>query len=80
MIPAFFAVRILSDASPLIYGCAQVGFHCAHRATVIHLLDPSKLACFPSFGGAPMLVYVRPSNETTDDPSKLARYLFRDGG
>ena len=20
------------------------------------------------------------SNETTDDPSKLARYLFRDGG
>ena len=25
--------------------------------------DPSKLACFPSLGRAPMLVYVRPSNE-----------------
>jgi hypothetical protein len=27
-----------------------------------------------------MLVYVRPSSEVTDDPSKLAGYLFRDGG
>jgi hypothetical protein len=26
-----------------------------------------------------MLVYVRPSNEVANDPSKLARYLFRDG-
>jgi hypothetical protein len=42
--------------------------------------SPFKLACVPSLGRAPMLVYVRPSNETTDDPSKLARYLFRDGG
>ena len=42
---------------------------------------PSKIAGTFSFGrGAPMLVYVRPSNEATDDPSKLARYLFRDGG
>ncbi len=26
-----------------------------------------------------MLVYVRPSNEAINDPSTLARYLFRDG-
>jgi hypothetical protein len=37
--------------------------HCAHRTTIIHLIDPSKLACFSSLGRAPMLVYVRPSNE-----------------
>ena len=53
---------------------------CVHRGTVIRLNHPSKLACFPSLGRAPMLVYVRPSNEVTDIPSKLARYLFRDGG
>jgi hypothetical protein len=56
-------------------GSSQTVLHCAHRATVIHLNDPSKLACVPSLGRAPMLVYVRPSNEVTDDPSKLARYL-----
>ena len=54
--------------------------YCAHRATVIHLNDPSKLACFPSLGMAPVLVPLQPSSEVTDDPSKLARYLFRDGG
>jgi len=27
-----------------------------------------------------MLVYVRPSNEVADDPSRLARSFFRDGG
>ena len=32
------------------------------RAILIHLNDPSKLASFLSFGRAPMLVYVRPSN------------------
>ena len=37
--------------------------HCAHRATVIKLNDPTKLACFPSLGRAPALVYMRPSNE-----------------
>ena len=26
-----------------------------------------------------MLVYVRPSNEVTDDPSELARFFFKDG-
>jgi hypothetical protein len=37
--------------------------HCAHRT--LHILPnvPSKLACFFSPGRAPMLVYVRPSNE-----------------
>ena len=39
------------------------GLHCAHRATLILLNDPSKLACFSSLGRARMLVYVRPSNE-----------------
>ena len=42
--------------------------------------DPSELAGFSSLGRAPMLVYVRPSNEVTDIPSKLARSLFRDEG
>ena len=42
--------------------------------------DASKLACVPSFDRAPMLGYVLPLNEVTDNPSKLARYLFRDGG
>jgi hypothetical protein len=37
--------------------------HCAHRGTIRHLIDPSKLAYFFSPGRAPMLVYVRPSNE-----------------
>ena len=37
--------------------------HCAHQAIVTHLNDPSMLARVPSLGGAPMLVYVRPSNE-----------------
>jgi len=27
-----------------------------------------------------MLIYVRPSSKVADDPSKLARSLFRDGG
>ena len=39
------------------------GLHCAHRATLILLNDPSKLACFSSLGRARMLVYMRPSNE-----------------
>ena len=41
----------------------ELVFTYAHRTTTIDLIDPSKLARFPSPGGAPMLVYVRPSNE-----------------
>src|SRR5437879_7880058 len=41
---------------------------------------PSKLARFSFHGMAPVLVPLRPSSEGTDDPSKLARYFFRDGG
>ena len=52
-----------SDSSTYPRGSRQIVLHCAHRATVIHLNDASKLACFPSLGRAPMLVYVRPSNE-----------------
>jgi hypothetical protein len=55
------------------------GLHCAHRATTIDLINPSKLACFSSLGRAFMLVYVRPSNEVADDPSKLARSFFLQG-
>ena len=44
-------------------GVAKAALYCAHRTTLINLNDPSKLACFPSLGRAPMLVYVRPSNE-----------------
>jgi hypothetical protein len=55
------------------------GLHCAQRAILIPLNDPSKLACFSSLGRALMLVYVRPSNKATDDPSTLARYFSRDG-
>jgi len=32
-----------------------------------------------SLGMAPVLVPLRPSSNVTDDPSELARYLFRDG-
>jgi len=42
-----------------------------------YLRDP--LSTF-YLGGCPMSVLLRPSNEVTDDPSKLARSLFRDGG
>jgi hypothetical protein len=52
-----------SDSSTSSRGSRQIVLYCAHRATTIHLNDPSKLACFPSLGRAPMLVYVRPSNE-----------------
>ena len=46
-----------------LIGSGEAVFHCAHRATVIHPIDPSKLAYFSSLGRAPMLVYVQPSNE-----------------
>ena len=44
-------------------GSVQIVFHCAHRATGIHLYDPPKLACLPSLGMASVLVPLRPSNE-----------------
>ncbi len=55
------------------------------RAIRLHLFLCSALSlpaalAFLFLGRAPMLVYVRPSSEVTDDPSKLARYFFRDGG
>jgi hypothetical protein len=37
--------------------------YCAHLTSAIDPIDLSTLACFPSRGRAPMLVYVRPSNE-----------------
>ena len=50
----------------------------AHRATM-NTNGPSKLFRFTFPGMTPVLVLLRSSNEVTDDPSKLARYLFRDG-
>jgi len=47
--------------SPTTVG--SLALDCAHRATLIHLIDPSELVCFSSLGRARMLVYVRPSNE-----------------
>ena len=44
------------------------------------MLHCTILVRFPSFGRALMLVYVRPSNEITDDPSQLAHFLFRGWG
>ncbi|HMI38927.1 MAG TPA: hypothetical protein VK500_03410, partial [Nitrospiraceae bacterium] len=63
----------------LLRGVAKAALYCAHRATM-NTNNPSKLVRFFSVGRAPVLIYVRPSNEATDDPSKLACYLFRDGG
>ncbi len=42
--------------------------------------DPCKLTRYSSHGMAPELVPLRPSSEVTNDPPKLARYLFEDGG
>jgi hypothetical protein len=39
-----------------------------------------KARLFLSLGMAPVLIPLRLSNEVTDDPSKLAHPLFRDGG
>ena len=44
------------NSSPSSSKAAGNGRHCAHRATVIHSIDPSKLGCVPSLGRAPMWV------------------------
>jgi hypothetical protein len=69
-----------ASRSTIVAKRVQAILHCAHRATSVDLIDPSKLACFPPPGRVSMLVYVRPSNEAINAPSKLARYLFGDGG
>jgi len=55
--------RAFQSSSLLVKGVAEAALHCAHRTCTTHLIDHSKLARFFSFGRAPMLVYVRPSNE-----------------
>ena len=42
-------------------------------------IAPSKLLSFIPPGMVSVLVLLHPSSETTDDPSKLARLLFREG-
>ena len=44
-------------------GVTKAVLDCAHRTARVILNDPSKLACVPALGRAPMLVYVRPSSE-----------------
>ena len=78
-----------SAGLPILYtsirGVAKAALYCAHRTSSIHLIDPSKLACFSFLGRAPMLVYVRPSNEAllrarvpgAQRPHKLHRHLLR---
>ncbi len=48
---------------PFLEGAAKAVLYCTHRTSIILLIDPSKLTCVFSPGRAPMLVYVRPSNE-----------------
>jgi len=42
--------------------------------------NPSKLVRFTLPRRALMLLLLQPSNEATDNPSKLAYYPFKDGG
>ena|SRR5713101_4274265 len=51
-----------SSPMSLFRGTAEATLYCAHRTSAIDLIDLSTLACFPSRGRAPMLVYVGPSN------------------
>ena len=60
--------------------------HCAHRATTVDIIVPSKLACLSSLGRATMLVYVWPSNEALlrervpgaqDEPGGLSNHFDR---
>ncbi len=55
--------RPLFSFFPTHMRSGQIVLQCAHRATVRHLNGSSKLACVLSLRMAPMLVYVRPSNE-----------------
>jgi hypothetical protein len=48
--------------------------------TTIHLIDHSKLACLTSLGMTCVVIQLRPSNVTTDDPSTLSYILFKGMG
>ena len=67
------------DLHPIhpLQGSGQIVLHCAHRESNSTL--PPDLLYQPPPRAAPMPVLLRPSSEVTDDPSKLARFLFRDG-
>ncbi len=55
--------RSFQACSPISRRAAWSILKCARRTRTIHLSNPSTLASYPSLGRAPMLVYVRPSNE-----------------
>ena len=56
-------LKLRLDSYRLSKESIQIVLYCAHRGTIRHLIDPSKLAYLSSPGRAPMLVYVRQSNE-----------------
>ena len=75
------------NSSPSSSKAAGNGRHCAHRATVIHSIDPSKLGCVPSLGRATHVGHVRPSNEAllrarsgSTKPTWVAFQSFYRGG
>ena len=89
---SFFGSPSFSNVAPK-FRCGTIrstysgknGRHCLTlplpRPTLrIHGSPTSRGISATSLGRAPMLVSVRPSNEITDDPSKLTRSLFRDEG
>ena len=77
-LPIFFIVRVLQQGGRL--AAPSDPSDAAGCASTAQSNVPSELACFTLLGMAPVLVPLRPSSEATDDPSKLARYLSRDGG
>jgi hypothetical protein len=78
----------LNFPTPLSGGMAKTALYCAHRATIIHLIDPSKLACHLSQGSLVdprmrasnehILIVRIPRAERAPGrfPSKPARFTF----
>ena len=53
--------------------CTRLGTNCGVIACLALQVGEDDARC-------PFSILLRPSSEIADDPSKLARYLFRDGG
>jgi hypothetical protein len=50
------------------------------QPSLIEMIHPSLLACLFFLGMASVVVQLRPSSETADDPSQLAHFLFKGMG
>ena len=82
--PLLYSMRLrahdLHDTELDIQGLA------ARARCAFPLATPPALVLLPSsfhslsHAWQPVLVLLRPSSEAMDDPSKLARFLFKDGG